>query len=154
MCSPDSTASSSRGSDIEYKKKYIICDHIKHKDVRMNYWICEVTRAKLFIQAYNFNQDDVQSRCILYRTSVYIFAADLYVHKNCMRLYILQFSRHIYGTLESLKEIEAEEAKEEKTQEAFNRVFGQLELATRGCTVTEVRKLVKKTACWDRCGGQ
>ena len=137
-------ASDSRGTNAQYNEKCIVCDHIKHKDIRMKYRISEVARAKLFIQAYTFNKDDVYRRCILYRTSGDVFAADLYAHKDCMKLYIVQFSRTIYDTLESLKEIEEGEAKEQKTQEAFDLVFGQLELATQGYEVTEVRKLVNK----------
>ena len=101
-------------------------------------------RAKIFVQAYTHNQDDVYRRCIFYKTSGDVFAADLYAHKVCMNLYMLRFSRELYDTLESLKEIEQEEAGDEATQIAFDYVFNQLKLETQGYAVTAVKNLVNK----------
>ena len=108
----------------------------------MKYRISEASRAKLFIQAYTYNKDDVYTRCVFWRTAGDIFAADLYAHKSCMKWYLKQYSNHIHDTLESLREIEAEETNETKVQEAFDSVCDQLELTSRGYAVSECRKSI------------
>ena len=57
---------------------------------------------------------------------------------------MLRFSRELYNILESLKEIEQEEAGDEATQIAFDYVFNQLKLKTQGYAVTDVKNLVNK----------
>ena len=60
----------------------IICNQKKVKGETKLYRICDNKRAKTFISAYRFNQDDVFSRCSIYTTAGDVFAADLFSHEQ------------------------------------------------------------------------
>ena len=66
-------------------KLCIICNNVTRNKVREKYRICERSRAKCFLAAVRFNQDDVCTRCVFYHKIDDVFSADLYAHKLCMR---------------------------------------------------------------------
>ena len=74
-------------------KKCTICNCVTKQKVREKYRICEKNRARCFYAAINFNHDDVFTRCALIQKYEDIFAADLFVHKKCIRLYLWKFER-------------------------------------------------------------
>ena len=64
----------------------IICNHKKVKGEKKLFRVSDPNRAKLFIAAYRFNQDDAFARCSIFSTAGDIFAADVLSHKLCMKM--------------------------------------------------------------------
>ena len=73
----------------------IICNHKKVKGEKKLFRVSDPNRAKLFIAAYRFNQDDVFARCSIYSTAGDIFAADVLSHKLCMKNYLVKYQRSV-----------------------------------------------------------
>lgn len=97
---PKRTARSSRSarpkpspeSEI-YQKKCVVCGFVKHNDSYEKYRISESNRAKNFLKAAVFMQDDVYTRTCDLQDINAVFGADLYCHKPCVNKYILKYER-------------------------------------------------------------
>ena len=72
----------------------IICNSVKCKGNSTRSRICENGRAKLFLSAIKYNQDEVFTRCIFLKEVGDVFAADLVYHL-CTSKYILISQRNI-----------------------------------------------------------
>ena len=69
----------------------IICSKSKCKGNTKLYRISEHHSAKNLLSSARFFKDDVQTRCILWKTPGDAFAADVIYHKNCLSGYVLKF---------------------------------------------------------------
>ena len=58
-------------------KPCIICNQVKFKGVTKRFRVSEDDPAKNLLKAAAFNKDIVHTRCILYKTAKYIYAADV-----------------------------------------------------------------------------
>ena len=77
ICSPLSQAKRRKTLDnLPPKEKPCIICNCKHKEIIDRYRICDKNRAKTFIKAFNFNKDDVYTRCVFYKNEKDIFTAD------------------------------------------------------------------------------
>ena len=63
-------------------QRFIICNVISKNKIREKFRIYERCRAKTFLAAMKFNEDQIHQKCILCEKPGDIFAADLYVHKD------------------------------------------------------------------------
>ena len=90
---PDNTTESSattgkrskrdRKSDVDKNyTKCIICNKAKNKNETVTFRICEVPRAKLFLEARKSNLDDVYTRTSTLESVEDVFAADIRCHKT------------------------------------------------------------------------
>lgn len=82
----------SRQCDI-YSHKCVICMHVKHLNAYEKCRISETDRAKKFLEATVFLQDEVYSRTCDLQDEHSIFGADLFCHKLCIRNYLAKFDR-------------------------------------------------------------
>lgn len=64
---------------------------VKGTDDRKKYRICESKRANTFLSAASYFGDEVFSRVADLSSDTSVFAADLYSHPNCMRIYIRKY---------------------------------------------------------------
>ena len=71
----------------------IICNKHKHKKDKNTFQICEVSRAKLFLEARKFNLDDVYTRTSTLESIEDVFAADIMCHKSCINNYLVKHKR-------------------------------------------------------------
>lgn len=76
-----------------YKHLCIICNQIKTKGICEKFRLCELPRAKKFLEATVFFQDEVYTRTCDIQDVSSIFGADLYCHKVCIRNYLTKFDR-------------------------------------------------------------
>lgn len=74
-----------------YKQTCVICGHIKHKGQYEKYRISESNRAKTFLEATTYLQDEVYTRTCDLQNEHSVFGADLYCHKPCIRTYISKY---------------------------------------------------------------
>ncbi|KAJ8050924.1 hypothetical protein HOLleu_04307 [Holothuria leucospilota] len=74
-----------------YSHKCVICTHVKHLSVYTKFRISETDRAKKFLEATVFLQDDVYSRTCDLQDEHSVFGADLFCHKLCIRNYLAKF---------------------------------------------------------------
>ena len=100
------------------------------------YRICERTRAKCFLAAVRFNQDDVYKRCVLYEKPGDVYAADLYSHKDCMRKYLLKFNRDARSVLNSMDSVDENET---SIHSAFDNHCSTLDLESKGYDLATCR---------------
>ena len=122
-------------------KKCTICNCVTKKKVRKKYRICEKNRARCFYAAINFNHDDVFTRCALIQKYEDIFAADLFVHKTCIRSKLWKFehdTQHIFNSLDSTDD------DEEDVHSAFDTLLSTLDLRYHGYDLTACRKYMNK----------
>ena len=76
------------------KRSRVICNQIKFEGDENLYRLYEENRARLYLSAIKLNLDKVYTRCATYKTAGYMFAADIYSHKNCMKRYLIQYQRN------------------------------------------------------------
>ena len=119
----------------------IICNKSKHKNDKETFRICEVNRAKLFLEARKFNLDDVYTRTSTLESVEDVFAADIMCHKNCINNYLVKYSR-VVSNEESYKETTCDEQ-----TFAFSSMISKLELERKGYSVSECRDIVNLQLC-------
>ena len=69
--------------------KHVCCGYAKHKGENKKFRLSESDRAKKFLDAAVFFQDETYlGTCDLQDISA-VFGADLYFHKNCVRKYLV-----------------------------------------------------------------
>ena len=141
LSSPPPTASTSvsEKSIDPLSERCTICNFVRKKHVREKYRICEKNRARCFYAAINFNHDDVFTRCALIEKYEDIFAADMYVHKSCIRSYLRQFERDTQSILNSMDSIDEDE---EDIHSAFDFLLTTLDLRYHGYDLTACRKFI------------
>ena len=67
------------------KQKYIICCKIQLKGgIREKFRICESPRAKRFLEAGIYLQEQLYTRVADFEVDSQVFRADFYYHKNCL----------------------------------------------------------------------
>lgn len=76
-----------------YKQTCVICGNVKHQGNYEKYRISESQRAKKFLEATVFMQDEVFTRTCDLQDIHAAFGADLYCHKQCVNRYLLQYER-------------------------------------------------------------
>ena len=89
-----------------------------------------MNHVKNFIKAYNFNKDEVYNKCILYKTPGDEFAADIYVHKNCVKKYIKKYLKSVEELFQTLNDAEREKVKASEVQVAIDKLCLSLDLVT------------------------
>ena len=68
-----------------HKQKCIICCKTQLKGgIREKFRICESPRAKRFLEAAIYLQDQLYTRVADLEVDSQVFGADLYYHKNCL----------------------------------------------------------------------
>ena len=85
---------------------------------------------KNFIKAYNFNKDEVYNKCIWYKTPGDVFAADIYVHKNCVKKYIKKYLKSVEELFQTLNDAEREKVKASEVQVPIDKLCLSLDLVT------------------------
>ena len=120
------------------EKPCIICNQIKCKGDIRKLRICEPRRAKQLLTAVKFNNDDVYTRCILYKTIGDVFAADLVYHKNCMTNYLVKFHRDVSDLLDE----NDEQCNDDTVNVYFVEMIKTLELEKRGYAVSDCRDVL------------
>ena len=75
----------------DIKNMCIVCGNISYKDDVVKYRISECERAKKFLEAAVYFQDNVYVRTCDLQNEHAVFGADIYYHKNCLRLYIKKY---------------------------------------------------------------
>ena len=79
--------------NTHYMQTRVCCGYAKHKGEYEKFRLSESDRAKKFLDAAVFFQDETYLRtCDLQDISA-VFGADLYFHKNCVRKYLLKYDR-------------------------------------------------------------
>ena len=81
----------SKTRKIDEQTKCIICNQTKHKNDNRLYVLCEPSRAKTFLDAIEFNSDEVYTHCSIYQTKENLYAADFMSHKACINKHLKQF---------------------------------------------------------------
>ena len=76
-----------------YKQMCVICGNAKHHGNYEKYRIFESQRAKNFLEATVFMQDEVYTRTCDLQDIHSVFGADLYCHKQCVNRHLLQYKR-------------------------------------------------------------
>ena len=87
------------------------------------------------------NLDKVYTRCATYKTIGDIFSADIYSHKNCMKRYLLQYQRNAD---ELMQEDDLGADSDNELHEAFNKMTGELNLATSGYSIYACRDIINE----------
>ena len=105
------------------------------------YRLCEENRAQLFLSAIQLNLDEVYTRCATYKTIGDIFAADIYSHKNCIKRSRLQYQRNVD---ELMQEDELGAGSNNELHEAFNKMTGELNLATSGYLISACHDIINE----------
>ena len=114
----------------------IICNKHKHKQDKETFQICEVSRAKLFLEARKFNPDEVYTRTTTLESIEDVFAADIMCHKSCINNYVVEYKRIVSNEYIS-KENTCDEQKF-----AFSNMISKLDLEKKGYSVSECRGMV------------
>ena len=101
-----STQRAPPSSKIEptYNMKCVICGNTSHKKVYQKTRISEPTRAQSLLNASKFIQDECYTRIADLQTTSTLIAADIYVHKICIRKYLKKYEHRLseneqYGKL-------------------------------------------------------
>ena len=68
--------------------------------------ISEHYSVKNLLSAARFFKDDVQTRCILWKTPGDVFATNAMDHKNCLSGYVLKFKGEIELLMRDIEDIE------------------------------------------------
>ena len=123
------------------KKPFVICNQIKFKGDENLYRLCEENRAQLFLSTIQLNLDEVYTRCATYKTIGDIFAADIYSHKNCTKRSRLQYQRNAD---ELMQEDDLGADSKYELHEAFNKMTGELNLATSGYLISACRDIINE----------
>ena len=76
-----------------YKTKCVVCGNVKHRGAYEKHRISETERAKKFLKATIFMQDEVFTRTCDLQDAQSVFGADLYCHKLCIRDYLIKYDR-------------------------------------------------------------
>jgi hypothetical protein len=76
-----------------YKKVCVVCGQIKYKGDCEKFRMSECERAEKFLQATVYFQDEVYTRTCDLQDIQSVFGADLFCHKNCIKLYLLRYER-------------------------------------------------------------
>ena len=97
---------------------------------------------KNFLKEYNFNKDKVYDKCILYKTTGDVLAADIYAHKNCMKKYIKKYLVSIEELLQTFHDVEREEVKASEAQIAIDELCLSLDLDNKGYEISTCRNQV------------
>ena len=116
----------------------IICNQKKVKGETKLYRICDNKRAKTFISAYRFNQDDVFSRCSIYTTAGDVFAADLVSHGTCMNKYLLKYQRDI----NEIVNFDVHSDPGDDILLAFDYMLSEIDLTKNGYTISSCRDIM------------
>ena len=128
-------------SDKEVDRKCVICDRARESIGTRNrvlYRISESDRATLFIDAINFYNDDVKTRCVFIDTAGDVFAADIFYHGNCLRQYLIKYQRHVDALFKNI-----ERSNHAATVDInCKRVFDSLDFKTTSYSVTHICDLV------------
>ena len=127
------------GASDPMSKLCIICNNVTKNKVREKYRICERSRAKCFLAAVRFNQDDVCTRCVFFHKIDDVFAADLYAHKLCMRNYLSKFERDAQSILDSMDSVDENET---VIHSAFESLCTTFDLGSKGYDLTTCRNYV------------
>ena len=122
------------------KKIFVICNHIKHKNITVKFRISENSRARSFLAAYKFNKDDVHRRCIFLKTVGDIFAADIYCHDSCTKNYIRKYLDELMKLKSAVADIEAELYNEAEIQQAINDHCNSLKLNSQAYELSKCRE--------------
>ena len=77
------------------KQVCVICTKTQHKGERQKFRICESSRAKLFLKATSYLQDEVFSRVADLESESRVFGADLMYHKLCLETYLRKYDRGV-----------------------------------------------------------
>ena len=93
------------------------------------------------MSAIKFNSDEVYIRCATYKTIGNILAADIYSHKNSMKKYLLQYQRNAD---ELMQEDDLGADSNNELHEAFNKMTGELNLATSGYSISACRDIINE----------
>ena len=95
--SRSSTAPQERPSSEQHvtKQVCVICTKTQHKGERQKFRICESPRAKLFLKATSYLQDEVFSRVADLESESTVFGADLMYHKLCLEIYLQKYDRGV-----------------------------------------------------------
>ena len=77
--------------EIMYSIKCIVCNCVKKNGVRKKFRFSYPQTAQEFLDAINFNKDDVKTRLADIDNAERLLANDIYCHPNCKRLYLMKF---------------------------------------------------------------
>ena len=81
--------------DITHKIKCIKCDQVSYKGVREKFKLSERPRAVLFLEAVKFLGDELSIKLADIDNVEQLMAADIYAHKDCMRLYLQKYEMEV-----------------------------------------------------------
>ena len=74
-----------------YNKICVVCACKKHNNVYEKFRICEMERARKFLHATRYFQDDVYTRTSDLHDPYSVFGADIYCHKTCISGYLMKY---------------------------------------------------------------
>ena len=77
------------------KQVCVICTKTQHKGERQKLRICESPRAKLFLKATSYLQDEVFSQVADLESESRVFGADVIYHKLCLETYLRKYDRSV-----------------------------------------------------------
>ena len=86
-----------------------------------------------------FFKDDVQTRCILWKTASDVFAADVMYRKNCLSGYVLKFQREV-----ELITRDSDDTEDECTETVIRDVFMSMDLTTSAYHLSDFREEVNR----------
>ena len=133
--------SSCSSMESEVEKKCVICDRAREGGgdrSRLLYRISESDRAALFLDAINFYNDEVKTRCVFLSTAGDVFAADVLYHGNCLQQYLLKYNRQVDALFQNIKR-----SNQVATIDLnCKHVFDSLDLKTRGYSITHICDLI------------
>ena len=87
-----------RATPLKYDttaKECIVCGQCKNKGEKRKFRFSESERARKFLKAAVYNQDEVYVKTCDLQDIHSIFGADLFYHSNCKRLYIKNYEDDI-----------------------------------------------------------
>ena len=133
-----STPRAPPNSDIDpvYSMKCVVCGQVSCKRVYEKIRISENDRAQSLLDAAKFMQDEVYTRIADLETTSILIAADIYVHKNCIRNYIRKYDRRLSDNRER-----GESTKISLKRTLFNRALPSIDLLLhegKCCTLSEL----------------
>lgn len=121
----------------------IICNYqSKYENEIVKYRICEKNRAETFLKISRHFQDDVFTRTANLKSFSDVFAADIYYHPNCMRMYERKFDKFCKGE---------EEVERESATTAFDPILTTIKSIEskfkdgEAFTLTQIRTLVNES---------
>ena len=129
---------------IERNVKCIICDQVSQKKVRTKHRISEENMAIKFLECVNYFKDDVFERVADIENPSRLYAADIFYHASCLKLYLKQYDDRMKYDEHTISE---GSNNKNNRKRSFLKILPylkqQLELGN-GLTLSEIRDTINK----------